>query len=151
MKNIIELAKAGKIVKVNFLHGEHKKLWGILGEWEGNKENLYEQEDCSAKKKEDTVVGMGYEVGEIDRSCFACEAMGILAFANPNFVNPNMGICCDNCPLKWTDEFGNPSDGCGYIYCAWLDAYGEDKKKLARMIRDMPLKDEAELFYNIVE
>lgn len=145
MKNIYELARAGKIVKVNFLHGEHKKLWGILGEWEGNEENLYEQEEYSTEMKEETVVGMGYEVGEIDRACFACEATSTLAFANPN-----MGIWCDNCPLKWTDEFGNPSDGCGDIYRAWLDAYGEDKKKLARMIRDMPLKDEVELFYNIV-
>ena len=146
MKNIIKLAKAGKFVKVTFLHGEHKKLWGILGEWEGNKENLYEQEDCSAEMKEETVVGMGYEVGEIDRSCFACEAVSTLAFANLN-----MGICCDNCPLKWTDEFGNPSDGCGYIYRAWQREFGEDKKKLARMIRDMPLKENVELFYNIVE
>ena len=146
MKNIIKLAKAGKIVKVNFLHGEHKKLWGILGEWEGNKENLYEQEDCSTEMKEETVVGMGYEVEEIDRSCFACEATSILAFANPN-----MGICCDNCPLKWTDEFRNPSDGCGYIYRAWQREFGEDKKRLARMIMNMPLKEDAELFYNIVE
>lgn len=145
MKNIYELARAGEIVKVNFLHGEHKRLWGILGKWGGNEENLYEQEDCSAEMKEETVVGMGYEVEEIDNSCFACEAMNILGFANPD-----VDARCDSCPLKWTDEFGNPSDGCGYIYRAWLDAYGEDKKRLARMIRDMPLKKDAELFYNIV-
>ena len=84
MKNIYELAMAGKIVKVNFLHGEHKRLWGILGEWEGNKENLYEQEDYSAEMKEETVVGMGYEVGEIGQSCFACEAVSILGFVNPD-------------------------------------------------------------------
>lgn len=146
MKNIYELAKAGEIVKVTFLHGEHKKLWRILGEWEGNEENLYEQEEYSTEMKEETVVGMGYEVGEIDRSCFACEAVSILGFANPN-----MGICCDNCPLKWTDEFGNPSGGCGYIYRAWQREFGEEKKKLARMIMNMPLKDEVGLFYNIVE
>lgn len=146
MKNIYELARADKIVKVNFLHGEHKRLWGILGEWEGNTENLYEQIKCSVEKKEDTVIGMGYEVGEIDRSCFACEAMNILAF-----VNPDVNIRCTICPLKWTDEFGNPSTGCGYIYRAWKREFGEEKKRLARMIRDMPLKKDAELFYNIVE
>lgn len=146
MSKIYELAKAGKIVKVNFLHGEHNRLWGILSEWEGNGENLYEQEERSAEKKEDTVVSMGYELGEIDQSCFACEAMDILAFANLD-----VDIRCTVCPLKWTDEFGNPSSGCGDIYRAWQRKFGEEKKKLARMIRDMPLKNEAELFYNIVE
>ena len=146
MKNIIKLAKAGKIVKVNFLHGEHKKLWGILGKWEGNKENLYEQEEYSTEMKEETVVGMGYEVEEIDRSCFACWADHTFARINKIF---HMN-CHTTCPLKWTDKNGNPSDTCHDIYQAWIHASGEKKKRLARMIRDMPLKDEVELFYNIV-
>lgn len=147
MKNIYELAKAGKIVKVNFLHGEHKKMWGILGEWEGNRENLYEQVKCSVKKKEDIVVGMGYEAGEIKHSCFACEAEDLLEFANSN-----ANIHCDKfCPFQWTDEFGNPFSDCQDIYLAWQQETGEEKKRLARMIMNMPLKDEAELFYNIVE
>lgn len=37
MENIVELAKAGKVIRVCFPHKEHKRMWGILSEWEGTK------------------------------------------------------------------------------------------------------------------
>lgn len=149
MEDIIRLAKEGKVEKVNFLYGNHKKMWGILGEWEGNTKNLYQQKLCSDMKKDSIVKNMGYEVEEIDSSCFACAAQVALEVANDNI--PIIGATCDTCPLQWTDEYGHPVCNCYGIYHAWRQEAGEEKKRLAKMIRDMPLKDDAELFYNIVE
>lgn len=81
----------------------------------------------------------------INNACFACWANRV--FKNNNYIS----LSCDTCPLKWTDRDGNPSDSCHMIYFAWRQEVGEEKKRLAKMIRDMPLKDEAKLFYNIVE
>lgn len=145
MEYIVILAKEGKIEKVDFLHGGHKKMWGILGEWEGDTKNLCKQEYYSIKKKHDIIMDMGYDAGDIVCSCFACKAKFNLAVDNLRTFT------CDACPLKWTDKYGNPSDNCNNIYFAWQQETGEEKKRLARMIKDMPLKDEAELFYNIVE
>lgn len=140
MEYIVMLAKEGKIEKVDFLHRDHKKMWGILGEWEGDTKEYY-----SIKKKRDIIADMGYDIGDIACSCFACEAKLNLAVDNLRTFT------CIACPLRWTDEYGNPSDNCNNIYLAWRQEAGEEKKRLAKMIRDMPLKDEAELFYNIVE
>ena len=131
MKNIYELAKEGKFVKVDFPHIKHVLMWETLSEWEGAKNDEY-QVNASVRKK-------------IDGGCFACWADHTFARINKIF---HMN-CHTTCPLKWTDRNGNPSDTCHDIYQAWVHASGEKKKRLARMIRDMPLKDEAELLYNI--
>lgn len=141
MKNIIELAKKGKFVKVDFPHIRHVLMWETLSEWEGEKNSVC----ASVKKKIAVLEDMGFIPEIIDSGCFACWADHTFARINKIF---HMN-CHTTCPLKWTDKNGNSSDTCHDIYHAWVHASGEKKKKFARMIRDMPLKDEAELLYNI--
>lgn len=145
MENVIELAKAGKVIRVCFPHKEHKRMWGILSEWEGGEDNE-NQEYASVQKKEEVLESMGFNSEIVDAACFACWADRI--FKNNNTNTPL--TCINTCPLKWTNREGNPSPTCHDIYHAWMHASGEEKKKFARIIRDMPLKDEAELLYNIV-
>ena len=144
MKNIYELAKAGKFVKVDFPHIRHVLMWETLSEWEGAKNYKY-QVNASVRKKIAVLEDMGFIPEIIDGGCFACWADHAFARINKIF---HMN-CHATCPLKWTDKNGNPSDTCHDIYQAWIHASGEKKKRLAKMIRDMPLKDEAELLYNI--
>lgn len=144
MNKIYELAKAGKIVKVDFTYIRHMGMWEILGKWEGTKDD--ENQVCASVKKKIAVLeDMGFIPEIIDGGCFACWASHAFGRINKIFhIN-----CHTVCPLKWTNRNGDPSPTCHDIYHAWCRASGEEKKKLAKMIRDMPLKDEAELFYNI--
>lgn len=155
MNEYIEKVTKGEPVnKVDFLYGKHKILWGILSEWEDHvSEELIDDEIkiASLLQKEAVMERMGYKTGEIDGACFACQAS--TDFEKKNCMNllVTMADSCSACPFEWTDECGRSELRCHEVYSAWLWASGEEKKKLAKMIRNMPLKEGAEKLYNIIE
>ena len=133
------------IKKVDFLHSRHKKLWEILSEWEGeDTEDHFRQQVMSVVRHGKTIDDFGYISGS-GSDTFICGIVG-----RPE-VYGREPVPCTRCPLAWTDRDGNPAKDCSSIIYSWLASYGEDKKRLARMIMNMPLKEDAELVYNIVE
>ena len=106
----------------------HKQMWGILAEtgW-GSK--------IKALRK----MGLG-RIPEV--SCFACEAESRISCADP------FPTCV--CPLDWGYLYKEP---CMMgLFDQWLTAETkEERKRLAALIRDLPLAPYARDIYAIIE
>lgn len=146
VKSIYELtvlAEERKVIKVDFLYGKHVEMWNILSEWEGDGANPFERGIYTDLKKQEVIEKIGY--GDKIHSFFACHATENFKKINRHTLNS-----CYICPLEWTDTNGNRCSHCTTIYHKWREAEGKEKKRLAKMISNMPLADDAKLFYNIV-
>ena len=135
-------------MKVNFMYGIHKKLWGILSEW--GAEDVPEKKLCvkSEAKRIETIEKLGFSNGHTLYDDPPCRCVSKLIFG----VYPGKFTSCQFvCPLEWSDENGNHLEWCISLHRRWRLARGEEKKKLARLIRDAPLRKDTQIFYNIVE
>ena len=152
MTTAIELAKSGKLVRVDFMFGKHRQLWEILTKWSGKASENDPQEKSTkamAMRSYSKLVRL-MEVmtdNNYDSPDFPCDARFKLYERNAELdCYP-----CELCPLQWIDENGVQHQYCHDIFHMWETAEGERKKELARMIRDMPLKEGVENLYNIIE
>lgn len=148
---IKKFARCRNINKVDFPYKDHKAMWDILSKWKG-KYSLDETKvaEATIKKKRDALKQLGYK-SFIPGSCLACDANATFRENNLNKKTVMNAYGCDSCPIDWTNDLGVPIRTCHQIYEMWENRNGKQKQKLARMIRDMPLKEGAEKLYNIIE
>lgn len=150
-EHIKKFTRCRNINKVDFPYKDHKAMWDILSRWKG-KYSLDETKVAEAiiRKKRDALKQLGYK-NFIPGSCLACDANATFRLNNLNKKTVIGAYSCDSCPIGWTNNIGVPVCTCHQIYEMWENRNGKQKQELAKMIRDMPLKEGIEKLYNIIE
>ena len=150
-EHIKKFMRCRNLNKVVFPYKDHKAMWDILSKWKG-KYSLDETKvmEATIKKKRDTLKQLGYK-SFIPGSCLACDANATFIINNMKKKTVRDAYNCDSCPIDWTNSLGVPVRTCHQIYEMWENRNGKQKQELAKMIRDMPLKEGIEKLYNIIE
>ena len=116
--------------KPKFFWGKHKRLWDILAQTGGD-------------SKQEALKTMGETDFPVMR-CYACSAKAESALYEEH-------ECPLDCPLNW-EEFSKGPCFEGGLYDEWAWANTKEKRKrIAALIRDLPLSPYARDLYEVID